>query len=850
MAIAGWDSTKRIKIAIPGQASDLVDFPVLVYLSISSGVTGFDCSAIFAELGSSSLKIAVEDADTGNQCYVEVESWDAANKRATLHVRVPLIPASGGTYIWLYYDNTQADNATYVGNTGDSPAQQVWDSNFLAVYHMAQDPSGTAPQVIDSTSNNNDATTNGAMTSADLVDGPTGKGLNLDGGDDYLDIANGPDNAAALTVEGFVSLSGYGGGAGVPCVIAKWDAVDSYFFAIADGDARPAGTVRFYTYTSAGVEAYSSGKVQLATPTYVAGSYDGSAVRTYLAGSLDGSASQSGSLVTGSGKGKIGRLNDANASSITGDVYEVRVSAIARTADWIKATNASMLDALVTFSAAAIEVISVLDQVYDLEAAMVRAAMAQVYSLTFDLQALLAQVYGIKLLNLLRQPYGDASAIMARLVQWYGDAATARRVLDQLYGDALMLRTSLAQEWSYPALLTRVLVQRYGISGHALRRVAVQQWAIKGIEMVRAGLDQPWLLMDGSGREDRVEATVTVGGAEVSFTHINIEASRDQYCLSCEIHLASQADYVRCRVMDELVVRAAGTDFLFFVESRQRRRGHPTAEYTIHGLSRTALLDAPYAEPVPLDAVLTGMASEITAGLAPGYAIDWRTVDWHIPADTLMPGDQTPLAVIRQIAAAVGAVIQTEPDGTMVVESAYPVPVPDWPTATVGHTLSDAMDFFSAGETFDHRPGHNRFLVGDQMASQDTLRLEAEDESAFARIIRAYQTPWVDDFDLRHTGGDWVALEPEGIEERVIEDEIVEIVSGTGNTRYPIYERLAMAWLRQDLGTVTVSEDGTVRAAIEGESLLRITYRTRCRRYRMTDQRAEQVQVVAETMEG
>ena len=489
-------------------------------------------------------------------------------------------------------------------------------------------------------------------------------------------------------------------------------------------------------------------------------------------------------------------------------------------------------------------------QIYDLEALRVRGAITQVYTLSFAAIGLLAQVYGIKMLGILRQPYGDAHAIMARLVQWYGDAATARRMLDQLYGDALMLRTSLEQEWNYPALLTRILVQRYGISGHALRRVAVQQWAIKGIEMVRAGLGQPWLIMDGSGRVDRVEATVTVGGVEVSFTHINIEASRDQYCLSCEIHLASQTDYVRCRVMDELVVRAAGQDFIFFLESRQRRRGHPTAEYTIHGLSRTALLDAPYAEPVPLDAVITGMASEIAAGLAPGYAIDWRTVDWHIPADTLMPGDQTPLAVIRQIAAAVGAVLQTEPDGTMVVEPAYPVPVPDWPMAPVEQTLSDAMDFFSAGETFDHRPGHNRFLVGDQMASQDTLRLEAEDESAFARIIRAYQTPWADDFDLRHTGGDWVALEPEGIEERVIEDEIVEIVSGTGNTRYPIYERLAMAWLRQDLGTVTVSEDGTVRAAIEGESLLRITYRTRCRRYRMTDQRAEQVQVVAETMEG
>jgi hypothetical protein len=44
---------------------------------------------------------------------------------------------------------------------------------------MAEDPSGTAPQVIDSTSNSNDGTSAGSMTSGDLVDGEIGKAQSM-----------------------------------------------------------------------------------------------------------------------------------------------------------------------------------------------------------------------------------------------------------------------------------------------------------------------------------------------------------------------------------------------------------------------------------------------------------------------------------------------------------------------------------------------------------------------------------------------------------------------------------------------------------------------------------------------
>ena len=57
--LAGWDY--RVKITIDSGDVDeaLTDFPVLIYISDSSGIDGENVSFIFDELGGNSLKIAV-----------------------------------------------------------------------------------------------------------------------------------------------------------------------------------------------------------------------------------------------------------------------------------------------------------------------------------------------------------------------------------------------------------------------------------------------------------------------------------------------------------------------------------------------------------------------------------------------------------------------------------------------------------------------------------------------------------------------------------------------------------------------------------------------------------------------
>ena len=157
----------------------LTDFPALVKVSVSSGISDEDLTHIFTELGENSKKIKIEDSTS--ELYIEVQSWDSTAQEAFLWVKIPSIQI-GSNSLTLYYDIDQPDNTTYVGDTGDTPATNVWDDNYVLVMHFAQDADGSAAQIKDSTPNafhfdslNHDGN--------ELITGLIGNGLNFNGTD-------------------------------------------------------------------------------------------------------------------------------------------------------------------------------------------------------------------------------------------------------------------------------------------------------------------------------------------------------------------------------------------------------------------------------------------------------------------------------------------------------------------------------------------------------------------------------------------------------------------------------------------------------------------------------------------
>jgi len=332
--LSGWK--KRVKLTADHTVidSDLTDFPALLYISASSGKNNKDLTFVFDEVGANYKKIAVTTGDGVTQCYVEVEKWDAVNEKAWLWVRCPTLPSTTDTDFYLYYDNSQPDNTTYVGEPGSAPAQNVWDANFKGVWHLDEDPSGTAPQMKDSTSNNNDGTCYGSMTSGDQVAGKINGSLYFDGVDDDVTLSS--------PITGTVHS----------CSIwVKFDTDPD--FVLVGGSL-----THYFLYATSGGLYYNVGgdyvwvDVSWATNTWyhLAVVRNGTSVRFYVNGSQQGTE-QTLSANTSNSVNTIGSYSDDDRWATDGIIDEVRISNVARSAAWIKASYHSGNDSLWTWGA-------------------------------------------------------------------------------------------------------------------------------------------------------------------------------------------------------------------------------------------------------------------------------------------------------------------------------------------------------------------------------------------------------------------------------------------------------------------------------------------------------------------
>ena len=201
----GWDYRVKITIDSGDVDAELTDFPILIYISDSSGINGENVSFIFDEVGSNSLKIAVTLSDGQTECYVEVEKWDLGNREAWLWTKIASINYTTDTEFYLYYDNDHVNNTDKVGVVGSLPGEAVWDMYFIAVLHLSE----SSGIFLDSTSNDNDAIAQGTVNRGNQrIDG----GVDLPGTDDYVRIETTGllDGLSECTIEAITYLDALG----------------------------------------------------------------------------------------------------------------------------------------------------------------------------------------------------------------------------------------------------------------------------------------------------------------------------------------------------------------------------------------------------------------------------------------------------------------------------------------------------------------------------------------------------------------------------------------------------------------------------------------------------------------
>jgi len=331
---------KRIAITIDHTKvdADLVDFPVCIHLAAAAGISSDDVSAVFDELTSDAnrKKIAVTTSDGSSECYVEIEKWDTTNEQAFLHVKVPSVSSSADTTLYIYYDSTQSDNTSYVGDTNSAVAQNVWDGNFAAVWHFATVPSAGA--VYDSTVNVNHGSPSSGWDASRLISGKCGGAYNTTS-NKYISVPNKTclrirDNITAEAVFYHISST-------------NWQALFNKGYAIPYGMK---GNPRICWRINASSDIPIGSNYTYGEWHSFSGTYASSAglMRLLVDGVFGGSHANSG-LIDNNTYG-ITICSDSVYWYFNGYIDELRISNVVRSDAWMAATHHTLFDTLLTFA--------------------------------------------------------------------------------------------------------------------------------------------------------------------------------------------------------------------------------------------------------------------------------------------------------------------------------------------------------------------------------------------------------------------------------------------------------------------------------------------------------------------
>ena len=323
-----WNSsfTRRRTINVTSIGT-LTDFPVLINVSKDNDMQSDydDIRFVNGSCGTSNTTLSYEiDTKTANY--------------ALFWVKISL--NTGTNSLCVYYGNSSV-------STTQNPSD-VWSNGYVGVWHLNEQPNGTAPQIIDSTSFNNDGTSYGTMTASDSVSGIIGNALDFDGINDHINLGNNP--VLNMTTNDWTIETWHKIATGISQEVLYADGGDNAGGHRMTTEVGEKTGDRFtLTTDDDSTKIQTEGDDDVADNNWhygVAMRSGGTNFYTYVDGVLDGSNTCSANYDlkgTSQTDARIGAIWDASAGScclkyFSGTIDEVRISNISRSADWINQT--------------------------------------------------------------------------------------------------------------------------------------------------------------------------------------------------------------------------------------------------------------------------------------------------------------------------------------------------------------------------------------------------------------------------------------------------------------------------------------------------------------------------------
>lgn len=328
----GWGRRVAITIDNTKIPSNQSNFPVLIDLNnIPSEMV--DAGSNSALNGGGDIRFSSDESGS-TQLALEVVQFvtnaTEGSRRCQLWVKVPSLSSSADTVIYAWYKKSGETQPSVSDTYGRN---NVW-SLYDVVYHMDEDPSGTAPQLIDS-KGVNPLTTAGSMTSGDLVTGIIGNAIDFDTTDD---TSNAASNSAFDATTGFTGTFWIKPGETATHDVVLKPAASTWGPPYASYLLRIKGITNELefalnlngTYTNI----VSSKVFSVGTFYKITCTYDQVNMKTYINGVFADSEGQTDAIVSSSEQIYIGNNTLANIPSAH-VLEEVRISKTAKTADWI-----------------------------------------------------------------------------------------------------------------------------------------------------------------------------------------------------------------------------------------------------------------------------------------------------------------------------------------------------------------------------------------------------------------------------------------------------------------------------------------------------------------------------------
>lgn len=426
----------------------------------------------------------------------------------------------------------------------------------------------------------------------------------------------------------------------------------------------------------------------------------------------------------------------------------------------------------------------------------------------------------------------------------------------------------VAKQWSLPYSLSTPVAKQWSLQ-YSLTSPIAKQWSLEWDINTFDKVKQDWRMVYAWIGPEIInvsgEPTITLNGRVIDVFDAEISTDEEGYIWQADITLLNIEDYKSINIDDQFVLDFYGELFTLVTESKTLDRAGPAGlAMTVRAVSPAVRHDFPRAAPLSVN-YSTPVMAKATAEAVLGESITWTIPDWLIPANRLGIADGAPIQLVQQIVAAVGGVLESNPDGTLVARPKFPVSMNILEDVTkpvsIDQNYFDTADNLSVSEEYTPQKLFNKFRISDTVKEfNDDLdfsfdKTTEEDGSITTSdtegLLKAFVKPFRTNVTVKSSQDSSIGFELNGVGTEQL-TELVEIREGVGSVSKPILTLDSFTYEAIDLGTPTFVVDDTqiVTPNVSLKyGLVEITYTTHFIEYDITGVSGKNVQFRLETVD-